>query len=68
MFIVPLGDDVDHRDFPIAGVLLTMLNVTVFVYMLRLAFGNPDPMVSVDFWCAWGSRFFYVPFVFFIWS
>ena len=35
MFL-PLGDDVEHRTFPLVGILLIMVNVLVFAYMLRL--------------------------------
>jgi membrane associated rhomboid family serine protease len=35
MFL-PLGDDVNHRTFPLAGPILVAANVLVFIYMARL--------------------------------
>lgn len=35
MFL-PLGDDVEHRTFPLIGIFLIVANVLVFTYMLRL--------------------------------
>jgi membrane associated rhomboid family serine protease len=54
MFILPLGDDVDHRDFPLTGVLMIVVNVMVFMYMLRLAFGSPDAEPIQQFVLTWG--------------
>ncbi|HUT93515.1 MAG TPA: rhomboid family intramembrane serine protease [Thermoguttaceae bacterium] len=54
MFLLPLGDDVDHRDFPLVGVLLTVANVTIFLYMLRLLFGTADLAVLEAFCLDWG--------------
>jgi membrane associated rhomboid family serine protease len=54
MFVLPLGDDVDHREFPLVAVLLTVANVSVFVYMLRLAFGSTDFEALDEFCLSWG--------------
>jgi len=53
MLIIPLGDDVDHRDFPFGGVLLTVANVLVFAYMLRLALASPHGRELEQFVWAW---------------
>ena len=54
MFILPLGDDVDHRDFPLTGVVMILANVMVFVYMLRLVFGSTGPEPIEQFVLTWG--------------
>ncbi len=54
MFLMPVGDDVDHRDFPLAGTVLILANVMVFLYMLRLAFGSEDLKVVERFYYTWG--------------
>jgi membrane associated rhomboid family serine protease len=40
MFLLPLGDDVDHRDFPVGAVLLIMLNVAVLLHMGQIGAGD----------------------------
>ena len=54
MFILPLGDDVDHRDFPLTGVLLILMNVMVFLYMHRLAFASAEAEAIQQFVLTWG--------------
>ncbi len=54
MFLIPLGDDVDHREFPMVPTLLTLLNVMVFVYMFRLVVGTRDLQTLHAFCMTWG--------------
>ncbi|MBN2577559.1 MAG: rhomboid family intramembrane serine protease [Pirellulales bacterium] len=53
MFL-PLGDDVDHREFSVLGVILVALNVGVFLYMLRICFGQEDLTAAHEFILTWG--------------
>jgi membrane associated rhomboid family serine protease len=52
MFI-PLGDDVDHREFSILGVILVSLNVSAFLYMIRICYGQADLTELKKFIDAW---------------
>jgi membrane associated rhomboid family serine protease len=54
MFLMPVGDDVDHRDFPVSGTLLITANVMIFLYMLRLAAGPEGATAIEDFFFTWG--------------
>jgi membrane associated rhomboid family serine protease len=40
MFLLPLGDDVDHRDFPVGAVLLIVANVAVLLHMGQIGAAN----------------------------
>jgi membrane associated rhomboid family serine protease len=53
MFI-PLGDDVDNRTFPVAGVVLVAVNVLVFAHMLRLATYGGGESTVMSFIATWG--------------
>jgi membrane associated rhomboid family serine protease len=53
MFL-PLGDDVDHRDFSVLGIILVAINVGVFLYMLRICFGQEGAQEMQKFIFAWG--------------
>lgn len=54
MFL-PLGDDVDKRDFPITGVALIVANVIVFARMFRIVMDHPrDPYALMPFAETWG--------------
>ncbi len=58
MLIVPLGDDLDHRDFPIAGALVISANVVAFAFTLRQILDASSPLVAhremVKFVRQWG--------------
>ena len=58
MLIVPLGDDLNHREFPLVGMLLVLANVIVFAYMVRLTVDAPSASEGrrevVEFVRHWG--------------
>ena len=55
MFL-PLGDDVEHRTFPLVGIFLIMVNVLVFAYMLRLFNGDFTERKVIAFVEAYGLK------------
>lgn len=52
MFI-PIGDDVDHREFSILGIVLLAANVTAFLYVLQ-EFPGPNLANREAFFRDWG--------------
>jgi membrane associated rhomboid family serine protease len=53
MFL-PLGDDVRTRSFPVAGIILVLANVLVFIYMLKLSVAGPGDEALTAFIHRWG--------------
>jgi membrane associated rhomboid family serine protease len=52
--LIPLGDDVDHREFSVLGVILIAVNVAIFAYMVRIFCEQQDLAVVKKFVDDWG--------------
>ena len=57
MFL-PIGDNVDRRDFPYVPATLIFLNLFVFAYQIRIFTTAPDPEYAgerqMEFIMTWG--------------